>query len=667
MNIIVTGSIAFDYLMSFPGKFTEHFLPEHMNRVSLSFLVDSMDKRRGGCAPNIAYYAGAARRAAAADGARPGRTSTTTAAGSRRPASTPRWCKQVDDKFTASFFCSTDADGNQIASFYTGAMANAAELSFRTIGAGLAIISPNDPAAMLQYAEECRTLGVPYIWDPGQQCARMSGDELRDGLVGAALVICNDYEYALIQQKTGLDEAGDPGAYSGPGRHARRERAARFTRRSGRIDVAAVPPHRIVDPTGVGDAFRSGFLKGMARGASYRDLRAARQCRRRLRPRAPGRTEPRLHVGRVQRPLRRAVRRAAAAYVSAKTASAARVLRGRPAGDRGSAAGAAAADRAPEHRLHRRRRNGGSCAAPRSHHPVHLGPGLSRARAAVAAAATRRRRPTPCFRSGANLVSVNVSVLDGTGRRFVTDLSRADFAIYEDGVQQQVSFFESSQVPVDLIVMLDTSSSMSDKMSVVHEAANNFLRTLRAGDRGAVISFADQVQVIEAADRRSGQARTGRQLDGAHGGTALNNALYVALRQFGGAAHGDGPVRRRAVALLTDGEDTSSVVSFDDVLELARKSGVNIYTHRAAVARRARRRRRQPQVPLAGAVLDEVAGPGNRRRGLLPGAGERAAGRLRLDRPGALQPVLDWLHAEQRARRRALPTDCRCGSRHIPR
>ena len=186
--------------------------------------------------------------------------------------------------------------------------------------------------------------------------------------------------------------------------------------------------------------------------------------------------------------------------------------------------------------------------------------------------------PDAVFRSGANLVSVNVSVLDGSGRRFVTDLSRADFAIYEDGVQQEVSFFESSQVPVDLIVMLDTSSSMSDKMSVVHEAANNFLRTLRAGDRGAVISFADQVQVIEPLTGDRAKLEQAVNSTVPKGGTALNNALYVALRQFGGAASGQGPVRRRAVALLTDGEDTTSVVSFDDVLELARKSGVNVYT-----------------------------------------------------------------------------------------
>jgi Ca-activated chloride channel family protein len=187
-------------------------------------------------------------------------------------------------------------------------------------------------------------------------------------------------------------------------------------------------------------------------------------------------------------------------------------------------------------------------------------------------------QPDAVFRSSTNLVSVNVSVLDGSGRRFVTDLTRADFAIYEDGVQQQVTFFESSQVPVDLIVMLDTSSSMLDKMAVVHTAANNFLRTLRAGDRGAVISFADQVQVIETLTGDRARLEQAVNSTSARGGTALNNALYVALRQFGGVTAGEGPVRRRAVALLTDGDDTTSIVSFDDVLELARKAGVNIYS-----------------------------------------------------------------------------------------
>src|SRR4051812_7670179 len=207
MRLIVTGSIAYDYLMSFPGKFTEHFLPEHFSRVSLSFLVDTMDKRRGGCAPNIAYTL-------ALLGERPKLMATA----GQDFGEYRHWLestgvdtslvREVPGKFTASFFCSTDEANNQIASFYTGAMAHAAELSFRTAGAvNLAIISPNDPAAMTQYAEECRTLGIRFIFDPGQQCARMSGDELRDGLAGAYVLISNDYEFELIRQKTGMDEA----------------------------------------------------------------------------------------------------------------------------------------------------------------------------------------------------------------------------------------------------------------------------------------------------------------------------------------------------------------------------------------------------------------------------------------------------------------------------
>jgi adenosine kinase len=268
MSIIVTGSIAFDYLMSFPGKFTEHLLPEHMSRLSLSFLVDTMDKRRGGCAPNIAYTL-------ALLGERPKLMATA----GQDFADYKRWLeaagvdtslvREVPDKFTASFFCSTDNDGNQIASFYTGAMANAAELSFRTAGqCTLSIVSPNDPQGMVQYAEECRALGIPYVWDPGQQCARMSGDELREGLVGATLVICNDYEFELIRQKTGMDEA----AVVAEARAlvvTRGERGCSIYEPSGRRDVDALPPHRIVDPTGVGDAFRGGFLKGMAAGNDY--------------------------------------------------------------------------------------------------------------------------------------------------------------------------------------------------------------------------------------------------------------------------------------------------------------------------------------------------------------------------------------------------------------
>ena len=263
MKLIVTGSIAFDYLMSFPGKFTEHFLPDHLQRVSLSFLVDSMDKRRGGCAPNIAYTL-------ALLGERPYLMATA----GQDFKDYGEWLQaagvdislvhQVRDKFTASFFCSTDTENNQIASFYTGAMANASELSFRTVDhPGLVIISPNDPDAMVQYAEECRTLGIPFIFDPGQQCARMSGDELRDGISGARMLICNDYEFELIRQKAGMGEDTVLGQVQSLV-ITRGEEGCSLYEEGRRIDVKAIAPHRIVDPTGVGDAFRGGIMKGMA-------------------------------------------------------------------------------------------------------------------------------------------------------------------------------------------------------------------------------------------------------------------------------------------------------------------------------------------------------------------------------------------------------------------
>ena len=270
MKLIVTGSIAFDYLMSFPGKFTEHILADHLQRVSLSFLVDSMDKRRGGCAPNIAYTL-------ALLGERP----CLVATAGQDFKEYDEWLqaagidtshvRQVPDKFTASFFCSTDTENNQIASFYIGAMANASELSLRTIQQpGLVIISPNDPGAMIQYAEECRTIGVPFIFDPGQQCARLSGDELRDGISGARLVISNDYEFELIRQKTGLDEQQVLEQVSALV-ITRGEDGCSVYESHSRIDVPSITPHRIVDPTGVGDAFRGGLMKGMATGKSFKE------------------------------------------------------------------------------------------------------------------------------------------------------------------------------------------------------------------------------------------------------------------------------------------------------------------------------------------------------------------------------------------------------------
>jgi adenosine kinase len=268
MNIVVTGSIAYDYLMSFPGKFTEHFLPEHMKRVSLSFLVDTMDKRRGGCAPNIAYtlaLLGERPLLMATAGEDFGEYRQWLEAAGIDTTYTP----QIAGKFCASFFCSTDTENNQIASFYTGAMADAGQLSFRAISnVSLAIISPNDPGAMVQYADECRALKIPFIFDPGQQCARMEGDQLRDGVRGASLVIVNDYELELLRQKTGMSEA-DILVMAQTLIVTKGEHGSSVITRDGQIDVPAVAPSRIVDPTGVGDAFRGGLMRGISLGLPY--------------------------------------------------------------------------------------------------------------------------------------------------------------------------------------------------------------------------------------------------------------------------------------------------------------------------------------------------------------------------------------------------------------
>ena len=168
------------------------------------------------------------------------------------------------------------------------------------------IISPNDPDGMVQWAEECAAMGVKYIWDPGQQCARMEGSQLKSGVTGAFMVICNDYEFELIRQKTGMAEA-DILAHAPLLVVTKGEKGCTIHTKDGVEDVAAVPPDRIEDPTGVGDAFRGGFMKGLAMGAPYRRLRAARQRRRDLRARASRRHVARLHVGRVQAAATRSI------------------------------------------------------------------------------------------------------------------------------------------------------------------------------------------------------------------------------------------------------------------------------------------------------------------------------------------------------------------------
>lgn len=274
-RVVVTGSVAFDYLMRFPGRFVEHLIPDRLSRLSVSFLVDSMRRVPGGCAPNIAY-------SLALLGERP---LLFAAAGHDAGEYRDRLALEGvdvsglaihDDVFTASFFVSTDDEQNQIASFYTGAMARARDLSLRTIagdGAGLVVIAPNDPAAMARHAAECRELALPFLYDPSQQVARLSGAELVEGLKGAAILVVNDYEFGILTHKSGLSreeiESRVPAVVvtHGPEGSTIAETAQGKTRR---LQVPAAPlAKEAVDPTGVGDAYRAGLIRGIRVGAPW--------------------------------------------------------------------------------------------------------------------------------------------------------------------------------------------------------------------------------------------------------------------------------------------------------------------------------------------------------------------------------------------------------------
>jgi Ca-activated chloride channel family protein len=183
----------------------------------------------------------------------------------------------------------------------------------------------------------------------------------------------------------------------------------------------------------------------------------------------------------------------------------------------------------------------------------------------------------PVFRSGAELVALTVAVTD-RDQHFVRGLTATDFAVYEDGVRQDVSFFAASEAPLDLMLLIDSSASMTQKIKEAQEAALGFLRTLRPGDRGAVVSFNDGVQVRQGLTKDRDALEAAVRSTGAHGATALNNAIYVALKEFGRSAKQGGDIRRQAIAVLSDGEDTCSLMTFDDVLVEAKKAGVGVYT-----------------------------------------------------------------------------------------
>jgi Ca-activated chloride channel homolog len=180
------------------------------------------------------------------------------------------------------------------------------------------------------------------------------------------------------------------------------------------------------------------------------------------------------------------------------------------------------------------------------------------------------------FRSGVDVVALSVTVLDPQAR-LLGGLSRDHFSVFEDGVRQEIAYFETSEVPLDLALLIDTSVSMAPRLGFVQKAATGFVDALRDGDRAAVYAFNSHVRPLQAFTADRGLVRDAIQSATAAGGTALYNAVYVALRAFQKVAE-DGLVRRRAIVVLTDGEDTASLLTFDDLLAEAKSAGVTIYT-----------------------------------------------------------------------------------------
>jgi adenosine kinase len=270
VRIAVTGSIATDHLMTFPGRFTDSLVADQLDKVSLSFLVEDLDVRRGGVAANIAFGMACL-----------GLSPVLVGAVGQDFDDYRSWlerhgvdCDSVlvsELKHTARFVCTTDADHNQIASFYSGAMGEARDIELgpvaqRVGGLDLVLVGANDPDAMMRHTDECRQRGVAFAADPSQQLARMHRDEIRQLVDGAAYLFTNEYEAALTERKTGWSSG-----------EILERVAVRITtlgsrgvlvERKGEAPVRVGCPveERRADPTGVGDAFRAGFLAGVAWG-----------------------------------------------------------------------------------------------------------------------------------------------------------------------------------------------------------------------------------------------------------------------------------------------------------------------------------------------------------------------------------------------------------------
>lgn len=270
MSFVITGSVAYDYLMHYPGLYRDHILPDQLDKISLSFLADSLRRERGGVAANIAYTMKLL-------GADP----IVFATVGEDFGDYRRWMAEhglrtdhiveIEGEFTASFFVGSDLEQNQIAIFYTGAMAYARDYTLEARGladAQVVMISPNDPLAMLRYAQECRRLGIPYAYDPSQQIARLSGEDLIESIPGAAFLLCNEYELGMIEKKTGWSLNDVRGQVNVLVNTLGKEGSMIYLDEA-EYFIPAVQVEKTVDPTGAGDAYRGGLFAAMLAGLPW--------------------------------------------------------------------------------------------------------------------------------------------------------------------------------------------------------------------------------------------------------------------------------------------------------------------------------------------------------------------------------------------------------------
>lgn len=272
MSIVVTGSIAFDNIMNFPGYFKDHILPEKVHVLSVSFLVDTLKRQRGGAGANVAYNLSLLGEQVRLLGAVGEDFDEYRAWLESKGVDTSAvWA--VPGELTAAAFITTDLDDNQITGFYPGAMRQAVDLSLseEDDDVSLVVITPDDPGAMAKYPRECRELDIPYVYSPGQQIVSLSSEQLMDGVAGARCVIGNDYEMEMIASRTGsstaelLDLADMVITTFG-------DRGSKITTADGVVDVDAVAPTDVIDPTGAGDAYVAGIARGLSRGDAPEDF-----------------------------------------------------------------------------------------------------------------------------------------------------------------------------------------------------------------------------------------------------------------------------------------------------------------------------------------------------------------------------------------------------------